>query len=106
MRGTTSFAKDFASLGPRDARGRSLRDFDLETRLFRHPLSFLVYSESFDALPEVASRAFYQRLDAILRGDEQDTAYAHLTAADRKAVREILEATKPAFVRYRVPSRS
>jgi hypothetical protein len=101
MRGTTSFAQDFASLGPRDARGRSLRDFDLERRLFRHPLSFLIYSESFDALPEVAERVFYQRLDAILRGEEQDAAYAHLTAADRTAIREILEATKPAFVRAR-----
>lgn len=97
MRGTTSFAADFASLGPRDAHGRSLRDFDLETRLFRYPLSFLIYSESMDALPPVAQRVFYRRLEAILQGAEQDGAYAHLTPGVRTAIREILRATKPAY---------
>jgi hypothetical protein len=98
MRGTTSFATDFAALGPRDARGRSLRDFDLETRLFRYPLSFLIYSESMDALPAVAQRVFYRRLEAILQGAEQDGAYAHLQANDRLAIREILRSTKPAYL--------
>jgi hypothetical protein len=98
MRGTTSFATDFAALGPRDARGRSLRDFDLETRLFRYPLSFLIYSESMDALPAVAQRVFYRRLEAILQGAEQEGAYAHLQPADRLAIREILRSTKPAYV--------
>ena len=37
--------------GPRDSKGRSLRDFDLHERLFRYPLSYMIYSESFDAMP-------------------------------------------------------
>ncbi len=46
------FAKEFASHGVRDAKGRSLRDFDLRTRIFRYPCSYLIYTESFDSLPE------------------------------------------------------
>ena len=71
MRGTTSFPQDFSRLGLRDPNGRSLRDFDLERRLFKYPLSFLVYSESFDAIPEVAKREVYRRLRAILSGDDR-----------------------------------
>jgi hypothetical protein len=40
--GTTDFAKDFAAIGPRDAEGRSLRDFDLTRRMFKYPCSYLI----------------------------------------------------------------
>jgi hypothetical protein len=51
-----------------------------------------------DALPAVAQRVFYRRLEAILQGAEQDGAYAHLQASDRVAIREILRSTKPAYL--------
>lgn len=97
VKGNTAFVADFEARGARDSRGRSLRDFDLKTRLFRYPMSFLVYSESFDALPPVARRAFYERLDAILRGEDNDAAFRRIPAEDRRAISEILEATKPDF---------
>ncbi len=97
MRGTTTFAQDFARIGPRDPRGRSLRDFDLERRLFRYPLSYLVYSPSFDALPEDARRMVYRRLHSIFDGNDPNPELRHLGEADRVAVREILAATKPEF---------
>ena len=102
LRGTTTFAEEFPRVGPRDAAGRSLRDLDLERRLFRYPFSFLVYSPSVDALPPLALRTFYRRLDQILRGGDGDdglAAYAALDAADRRAIRDILLATKPSFAR-------
>jgi hypothetical protein len=33
--GNTDFAEEFAARGPRDPRGRSLREFDLHTRIFK-----------------------------------------------------------------------
>jgi len=39
--GTSSFAADFAKAGPHDSRGRSLRDLDLQTRVFKYPFSYL-----------------------------------------------------------------
>ena len=95
VHGTSSFAADFEARGPRDGRGRSLRDFDLESRLFRHPLSFLVHSEAFGALPEVARRMFARRLAEVLSGADTGEDFRHLDAADRDSILEILLATEP-----------
>lgn len=99
MKGTTSFVQDFERIGPRDGKGRSLRDFDLRTRLFKYPLSFLVYSEGFAALPEVARRAVYSRIREILTESDTNIDFANISGPDRKAVLEILSATVPEFNR-------
>lgn len=95
--GTSGFAEHFAALGPFDSQGRSLRAFDLQTRLFRHPLSYLIYSEAFDSLPPVARDRVYQRLDAILSGRDRDPSFDHLTPELRREILAILRETKPEF---------
>lgn len=95
VKGTSGYAEEFAQRGPRDPLGRSLRDFDLQKRIFKYPCSYLIYSEAFDALPEPAKQYVYHRLYEVLTGREQSPAFARLTAEDRKAVFEILLATKP-----------
>jgi len=97
MVGTTSYRTDFEARGPRDHLGRSLRQFDLETRLFRYPLSFLIYSEEFDALPDSVRTTIYRRLHAALARDDPERLAAHLSAADRQAIVEMLGETKPGF---------
>jgi hypothetical protein len=92
--GVSTFTKTFPQHGPRDSKGRSLRDFDLQTRLFRYPLSYMIYTPAFDALPEQVKTRVYQRLFDILRGKDQSETYARLTAADRRAIYEILRETK------------
>jgi len=92
--GTSGFSEEFAARGPRDPRGRSLRDFDLQRRLFKYPCSYLIYSEAFDALPEPARDHVYRRLLEVLSGRDQDPAFARLSAPDRQAILEILLATK------------
>jgi hypothetical protein len=87
--GTSGFAEDFVARGPRDARGRSLRQLDLQTKLFRYPLSYLIYSESFDALPRSTKAYVYRRVREIL-GSRDDGGAG-------KAALEILAATKPDF---------
>ncbi|MEZ5402745.1 MAG: hypothetical protein R2729_23925 [Bryobacteraceae bacterium] len=99
VRGTSKFAAEFPKAGPRDWKGRSLRDFDLEKRMFRYPLSFLIYSEAFDKLPAPALDYIYRRLGEILNGtgDEKlSKPYARLSETDRRNIREILIETKPA----------
>lgn len=44
IEGVSSFTRTFAAGGPRDGAGRSLREFDLRTRLFRYPLSYMIYT--------------------------------------------------------------
>jgi hypothetical protein len=95
IRGTSGFAEQFAERGPRDARGRSLRDFDLTTRLFKYPCSYLVYSPSFAALPHEVKDYVLHRMQEVLSGQDQSSKFAHLSAADRAAILEILQDTLP-----------
>ena len=98
--GASTFTRTFAAGGPRDSRGRSLREFNLQTRLMRYPCSFLIYSEPFNALPGDVKRAAYARLWTILSGEADETRYATLSADDRRAVLEILRDTKPDLPDY------
>ena len=95
IRGTSSFAAEFAQRGPRDAKGRSLRDLDLEKRLFKYPCSYLIYSPAFAALPDAVKTYVYDRLRDILDGRDYTREFDHLTAEDRQAIREILLSTQP-----------
>ncbi len=92
--GTTEFADEFAARGPHDALGRSLREFDLNRRLFKYPLSYLIYTPSFDALPREALDYVHRRLWDVLSGKTTGPEYAHLSLADRRAIAEIVQATK------------
>lgn len=85
VQGASAFAKTFSGTGPRDRKGRSLRDLDLQTRLLKYRCSYMIYSPAFDALPAPARAAFYARARAVLqsRGDT--------------AVIEILDDTRPGW---------
>jgi hypothetical protein len=102
IEGTSGFADSFQAKGPRDASGRSFRELDLETRLFRYPCSYLIYSAAFDALPDPVRQFVYRRFVEILSGEDTSPAFAHLTPADRNAILEILENTKPEFTSRRI----
>jgi hypothetical protein len=94
VKGVSTFTKTFPQRGPRDRKGRSLRDFDLQRRLFKYPLSYMVYSEAFDALPEDVRERVYRRLYDVLTGRDQSQKFKRLSAEDRLAVLEILRDTK------------
>ncbi len=100
IQGVSTFTKTFPQRGPRDPQGRSLRDFDLEKRLFRYPLSYLIYSPAFDSLPDLAREGIYRKLYDILTGQDASPKFAYLVAEDRRAVLEILRDTKPDLPAY------
>jgi hypothetical protein len=105
--GTSGYATTFVKQGPRDKQGRSLRDFDLKTRMFKYPCSYLIASPTITALPAELQDMLWAQLDRILRGEEQDKQkYAHLSAADRQAIREILLETLPAVTKNWQPAAS
>ncbi|MEJ7593352.1 MAG: hypothetical protein WKF77_17555 [Planctomycetaceae bacterium] len=93
--GTSGFATEFAARGPLDSEGRSLRQFDLRTRMFRYPCSFLIYSDAFADLPPGVKTRLWRRLEEILSGNDTSSKFAHLTPEDRTAIREILRDTHP-----------
>lgn len=98
IQGNAGFEAWFQKQGPHDPHGRSLHELDLKTRLFRYPLSYLIYSGGFEGLPGYTKRFVYQRLAQVLSGEDRSEPYAALSQEDRKAILEILTATRPAFV--------
>ncbi|MBT8487389.1 MAG: hypothetical protein KJO65_01050 [Gemmatimonadetes bacterium] len=106
VEGTSSFTSDFVERGPFDPSGRSLRDFSLDGQLFEYPLSFLIYSDAWDALPTIVKEAAYRQMLEVLSG-EDDPDFPLLDHQARSDILEILEATKPdfaAFVRGGAPA--
>jgi hypothetical protein len=95
VEGNSGYAEWFATLGPRDGNGRSLRDFDLKTRMLRYPCSFLVYSAAFDGLPSPVKEEVYRQLKDVLTGGDTRPEFSHLSPTDRRSILEILLATKP-----------
>jgi hypothetical protein len=100
LAGTSGFTEKFAAQGPKDSKGRSLREFDLERRMMRYPCSYMIYTEAFDGLPEKAKTAVYQRMWEVLSGQEKDKKYARLSAEDRRAIVEVLRDTKKGLPDY------
>ncbi len=98
--GTSEFAREFAARGPFDSKRRSLREFDLRTRLFRYPMSYLVYTRAFDGLPIEAKDRVLRRLWEVLTGADTSKPFAHLTAEQRRNILEILRETMPGLPAY------
>jgi hypothetical protein len=97
VEGTSDFARDFASRGPFDGQGRSLRQFDLTRRIFKYPCSYLIYSNAFDSLPIETRQYVFRRFRQVLSAEDATPEFDHLSRLDRQAILEILQATKPEF---------
>ncbi len=94
IKGSPAFMKQFVNEGPHDCHGRTLRDFDLKTRLFKYPCSYLIYSDAFAALPREMKEKIYARLWEILSGKDTTKDYANLSPDTRQAIAAILTETK------------
>jgi hypothetical protein len=97
IKGTTNFETEFQKSGPRDGKGRSLRELDLKSRLFKYPCNYKIYSPAFNAMPKTMKDYIWKRLDEILAGRDQSRWFKDMSAEDRNNLREILLDTKPEF---------
>ncbi len=95
VKGASTFQETFPKRGPRDPQGRSLRDFDLKTRIFRYPLSYMIYSDVFENLPASVRDRLYARLLETLTAKDLGPKFARLTPDVRRAILQIVAATKP-----------
>ena len=94
IEGTANYAAEFTATGRRDSQGRSLKDFDLKTRLFKYPMSYLIYTDSFNKMSPPVKEYVDRRFEEILNGQDKTGNFAHLSASDRQAIIEILKETK------------
>lgn len=94
------FSSEFMSRGPRDQQGRSLYDLQMNQRMLRYPFSYLVYSETFNDLPQEALDYIWPEIKVILDSPSRYPGYEHVSMRNKKAIREILFDTHPAAREY------
>jgi hypothetical protein len=93
IEGSSGFAEKFMAAGPKDAKGRSLRELDLKTRLQKYPLSYMIHSPAFRAMPDAPKSLVMGKIERVLSGEITDPKYSHLTPQLRSEIREILRTT-------------
>ncbi len=101
--GTSGFTAEFQQQEPQDEQGRSLRQLDLQTRLFRYPCSYLIYSPEFQELPAEMHTWVRHRLVEVLAG-AGGPKFAYLTQEDRDAIASILKSTLPEIFSTEAPA--
>jgi len=91
--GDAAYRNDFLRTRRADARGASLKDFDLQTRLFRYRCSYMIYSAAFTGLPPEMKQRVYRRVWQALNVARPDPEYAYLPTAEKQSIQAILRAT-------------
>jgi hypothetical protein len=97
VEGDSAYKADFLTTRRATLDGISLKDFDLQKRLFKHRCSYMIYSPVFTALPVPMKERIYGRLASALNTTKPDKEYDYLPRAEKEAIRRILAATLPGF---------
>ncbi|MFN6130498.1 MAG: hypothetical protein ACK494_16585 [Planctomycetota bacterium] len=96
--GTSRFREVFEARGPITASGASLRQFDLNDRLFKYPLSYLIYTPEFQELPQEVMRLVQARVIAELSDGENAGLRRGLVPQNlRPEIRPIVAETLPGW---------
>jgi hypothetical protein len=90
IEGDGAFEAAFAQLDSHRRDGRSLRDFQLHTRLFKYRCSYMIHSQTFAHLEPSLKQTVLERLAAVLDGRDTSGRYDHLGESERKHIRAIL----------------
>ncbi len=95
IEGSSGFQEAFEKGAPRTGDGRSLKDLQLLTRLFKHRCSYMIYSLTFKNLMPQLKQTVYDDLWAALRGDDAGHRYSYLSPCERRNILKILVETLP-----------
>lgn len=87
------YREDFLADRKEASSGISLKDLDLETRLFQHRCSYLIYSDVFRATSDLFRQRVYQVLGEAISTEDPDPDFAYLSVAEKEAIRGILRET-------------
>jgi len=91
--GSAEFKADFLRQRRSSARGESLKDFDLRTRLFRHRCSYMIYSPVFGGMPPPLKERVMAQLGDALSVEKPHREFAYLAANEKRAIRAVLRET-------------
>lgn len=95
--GDPAFQEAFSRRFPKAADGRSLADFQLNDRLFKHRCSYMLYSQAFENLPPRVKSAVLARLKEVLAAEPGPENHPQLKSSERRKISTILAATVPGY---------
>lgn len=95
IEGAPAFQRVFTANAPRTAGGDSLKDFQLQGRLFKNRCSYLIYSDVFRGLPKPLMKRVCERLSRAIRTADPDPRYSYLGNEERSRIVSILRETYP-----------
>lgn len=91
--GDPEFQSAFSKNAPHTREGRSLKDLQLNTRLFKFRCSYMIHSISFQNLTTPLKNSVLAQLDQILQAPNAPASYPYLGDAERRHIRQILVET-------------
>jgi hypothetical protein len=94
IEGDEAFQIAFAKNAPRNADGRSLKDFQLLNRLFKYRCSYMIHSQTFQHLMPALKKTVLTQLQAVLEGQDESGRYGYLVDSERGHIQRILAETK------------
>ncbi|MEO5917730.1 MAG: hypothetical protein ABIS50_26095 [Luteolibacter sp.] len=95
IEGGEAFQKSFTARFSKTSDGRSLADFQLFHRLFKHRCSFMVYSAAFRDLPPRVKWSVLEKMHRALEGENSKIDW--LKAPERDKITAILSETLPGW---------
>jgi hypothetical protein len=95
IKGLADFQRAFRANAKTVQGAGSLKDFSLHGHLFMNRCSYLIYSESFLALPKLLKDRIYNELGKVLRSKTPDERYSYIDADERARIVTILRKTHP-----------
>jgi hypothetical protein len=93
IEGDEAFQLAFTANARKNQDGRSLKDFQLLTRLFKYRCSYMIHSPTFTHLQPDLKKAILQRLNLILENQDPSDRYTYLGTSERKNIQSILKET-------------
>ena len=85
--------QDFLSQRISTPKGLSLRDTELNSRIFRYRCSYMIYSRGFSEMPAEMKKRVFEGLTPALQNPGKFAEFDYLPAAEKEAIREILQTT-------------
>lgn len=100
IEGNKDFLSVFSASARKDSQGDSLRDFELTNRLFKLRCSYLIYSQSFEALVPSLKALIFRRLGEVLTGNDPGGRYDYIPAEEKSRIHRVLAETVPEISSY------
>lgn len=97
IEGDPAFQEAFTRRFTKSKDGRSLADFQLNDRLFKHRCSYMVYSKTFETLPPRVKSAVISRLHSTLESEPSPENHPAIKSSERRKIISILSETLPGW---------